>query len=66
MDFPVSTVEGLDDQFLGLRCQTADIHVVAVWVGPRDVKRLDPASFAEQMLGDSGVEGVDGEVLLSL
>ena len=64
--FPVLAVEGFDGQSGDrARVQAADIDVDAVGIRARNIETLDPAHFAETMLGDAGVEGVLGQIVMA-
>ena len=67
VEFPVAPVEipnvNPGNRF---RFEAADIDTDAIRVGARDVERFDAAVGAETVPGDAGIEGVGGEVILSL
>ena len=67
MCFPIAAVEICNsNDGNGFRLETADIDADTVGVGARNVKGFDAAVGAETVLGDTGVEGVGGEVLFPL
>jgi hypothetical protein len=43
------------------RFQTAHVNAVTVWMRSRNIKRFDATSCTKHMLGDPGVECVNGE-----
>ena len=59
MLLPILAVE-LPYRDLDNRCriQTSYVDAVTVWVRPRNIERFDPTYIAEEMLGDTSVEGV--------
>ena len=46
--------------------ETADIYAVTLRMRPRDVKGLDSAVAAKQMLGDPRIESVAGQYIITL
>ena len=63
---PVTSVERLDRKGRhGRAIDAACVDAEAVRVGSRHVKRFYPAGAAEQMAGDTGIEGVLDQVLLT-
>jgi hypothetical protein len=59
MVLPMLAIERDDGDFSDCaRLQAAHINAVVLRMRSRNIERLDPADFAKQMLGDSGVECV--------
>jgi hypothetical protein len=65
MQLPISSIERVHNQLLGLRLEASNIDVVSVGVGPRDIERLYAAGLTELVLSDSGIERVRGEIFLA-
>jgi hypothetical protein len=64
--FPIASVE-VGDPYVGdgLGLQTTGVDTDPVGVRTRHVERLDTAGLTKVVLGDTGVEGVGGEVFFS-
>lgn len=60
---PVVPIKRQDSQRLGCSVETADIDVDATRIGAGNIERFDTAHLAKQMLGNSGIECVSGEVI---
>ena len=56
MQFPMPPVEWNDFDILGDRIETTHVHAIAVRIGARNIKGLNPAISAKPVLCDSGVE----------
>jgi len=66
MQLPVLTVEFCNSDFLDrTRIETSHVDAVAIGVGTRNVKRFNAADIAEQMLRNTGVECVSGQILFA-
>jgi hypothetical protein len=57
--FPILAVKGYHNNFSDRsRLQATHIDAVTVGIGSRNIEGFNPAHFAKQMLGDTGVECV--------
>ena len=63
---PVPAVKGFDGDVFRLRIETADVHIVTVGIGTRNIIGFDAAGFAEQMFGLAAVKGVTTEIVRTL
>jgi len=58
MFFPMLAVESGDGNFLDRGgIQATHVNAAAIGIRPRNIKRLDAAYFAKQMLSHTGVDG---------
>ena len=64
--FPVTAIEGCDDDVARLRFKAPHVDGDTVGIGSGNIERLDPARLAEQVPGDAGIERVRGELPFSL
>ena len=66
MIFPVAPVECINSHRIDASgIQTSNIDTVAVRIRARNIERLDATTAAEEMLGNSRVELIGGNVILT-
>jgi len=66
MQLPMSTIERIDDKFLRLGFEAANINIISVRIRPRYIEGFDATRSAKSVLSHAGVESVRSEVVLPL